>query len=56
MKPTRTLSEARALAEARQRRERPVDPAHAKALAQWRAPSVLTRWMAQRQVQPTTDR
>lgn len=47
MKPTRTLSEARALAEARQRRERPVDPAHAKALAHWRRPSVLTRWMVQ---------
>lgn len=50
MQPTRTLSEARALAEARQRREqrRDVDPAHAKALAQWRAPSVLTRWLTQR--------
>lgn len=45
-KPIRTLNEARALAAARRRqwesREK-FDPAHAAALAKWRAPFVLTR-------------
>lgn len=51
MKPARTLSEARALAAVRtqhERRRENVDPAHAKALAHWRRPTVLTRWLAQR--------
>lgn len=51
MKPIRTIAEAKALAAARRRqwesREK-YDRAHAEALARWRAPFALTRWLAER--------
>jgi len=50
MKPIRTLEEAKALAAARRRQQEAqqrVDPAHAAALAKWRAPFVLTRWLVE---------
>lgn len=51
MKPIRTLEEAKALAAARRRQmqsREQFDPAHAAALAKWRAPFALTKWIAER--------